>query len=1304
MGCLSARLGKKKRVCNSDDTKSKYCRIQPFNYSEIRIHNANWESSIFMAWINQIILMELADVPATVGLTTQDTPLASFYNHDNRELFYSPELYPWDALRRGDQFVNCSRTNLPCVQLFPEVWTGQVDEYLELLEQDIIEPRTQNGLLGRSGLQIPLSIAEKYPELSIWFGWRGEEKRQFLAETFKRPVNWLDYCDNISGSQCQEPDETATRPPESIEEGNRYYAAGFYNGHFHATEKNNCTANPTTCTGAIIGPPCSWATYIEGQLYHNGIVGLEMNGPLNPNGGYPGPRLKEIWYAANATQSPIIMHWYEPDALPVHFSGSDYEFHTIAFPAPSYECERNRPSVNERCSDSVMERRGDPEGACMNTIQTLSFVIVKSIRDNTYAVEESDQSPAYETLKNTKVTNLDMAVILQAWQQGMDPREAVCDWVVENLEHLEEFVPPGYPRKLTQRSKYSSWYLWMAQILGGMIGLATVMAIVLCFKYRETKTMVFTQPLFMMLVLFGFLLICSGAVLYAFEPGSVACTLSAWLIVQGYTIELVAVLVKTSAINQLVQSSKKMKRVNIRRNVMLMKVLGVNLVVSACMIAWTVVDPPKDMETRVVIEKDDSVEVEVDHKCASLSVGWRLAAFAWQLILLILAAVLAYQSRHVMEQLNESKSLAMMVYCHFLFACLRGVTSFFYVYDTLPSSVTSALFSLNYSFDALFAMTIYIFPKIWEAWKSPGDYKPGRFSNDSKCSSNNKVSIDEGMEFSRRLEESARREEGDDLKVLVCTANIGNAEPTTDSLEAWIPPGGACDRVNQLEGSPNLRGTFDIIAIGMQEATWTDSTRRRAVRVEGQQLTEDEILNALEAKNTAILRELLQETLGDGYCQVADEQRGQMRLHLWAKRSIMKDIADIRVSGANTGIGNMLANKGGIIAALYYRNTRISFLTAHLAAHEGSSYYKTRCDNMKSILREAKTFGMSKKFDDSMTSHHMFVFGDLNFRTAFRSESKHEDNVYRASQLIVAKDFESLYLFDELHEGLAEGDLLVDFETLPCNFPPTFKVERSPGFVYKEQRTPSYADRILFKSARGLSQNLKPSAYEPCVDFITSDHKPIRGAFSLTPNDAMDLFDLSGDLQLVFRKMRCCDLPAGDADGKSDPYLMFLWDSVDLQTDHVSLMDKLRELWTGKSWPRTSYISKTLSPYWRGERIYLNASNTKIGHAAMLFIAAIDFDCVGKDEMLGGVSLNVRELIKMNEGESTKTIHLDQHLTKDGRYAGRIKCKVDITLNLQVNKVETSRMMSMMNIASALRRSTRSLGKVGQPSSSSLSG
>lgn len=46
----------------------------------------------------------------------------------------------------------------------------------------------------------------------------------------------------------------------------------------------------------------------------------------------------------------------------------------------------------------------------------------------------------------------------------------------------------------------------------------------------------------------------------------------------------------------------------------------------------------------------------------------------------------------------------------------------------------------------------------------------------------------------------------------------------------------------------------------------------------------------------------------------------------------------------------------------------------------------------------------------------------------------------------------------------------------------------------------SYTDRILWKSADGLKDNVVPFLYEPCPEFITSDHKPIRGGYTLKTN------------------------------------------------------------------------------------------------------------------------------------------------------------------------------------------------------------
>lgn len=504
------------------------------------------------------------------------------------------------------------------------------------------------------------------------------------------------------------------------------------------------------------------------------------------------------------------------------------------------------------------------------------------------------------------------------------------------------------------------------------------------------------------------------------------------------------------------------------------------------------------------------------------------------------------------------------------------------------------------------------------------------------------------------------------LKVLVCTANLGNAEPNMESMKTWIPFGGSCQEVTPLEGVSALPSeNFDMIVIGMQEATWKAKEEGRH-SIRGGVISEEEIVDALDEHYAAALREMTRDILGEEYCLIAEEGRGQMRLSIWASDNVVEGIQDVKISGANTGIGHVMANKGGIVVSLNYNNTRLSFISAHLAAHEGESYYQKRCADVRSILREGKTYDLSKRLDVAVSSHHVFFLGDLNFRTKFDDkESTHEENVTRALDLVATKDYETLYSFDELHQGVSNGDLLSGFTTLQCNFPPTFKLERETGLVYKKQRTPSYTDRILFKSADGLQNSLKPLAYEPCVDFFTSDHKPVRGAFSIVSNSKLGSAVKNGDLRLVFQEMECSDLPVGDADGKSDPYLVFMWDKdMHLKAENVSFH---RSFFKARQWPSTRYISKDLNPKWEDDKIVLVGNGAEVGAGAMLYVVVMDFDLVGKHDYLCALPLNLKELLSSLSNQDSEFLSIDRPLLKDGRHCGRIKFKLEIDTKAKKN-------------------------------------
>ena len=147
----------------------------------------------------------------------------------------------------------------------------------------------------------------------------------------------------------------------------------------------------------------------------------------------------------------------------------------------------------------------------------------------------------------------------------------------------------------------------------------------------------------------------------------------------------------------------------------------------------------------------------------------------------------------------------------------------------------------------------------------------------------------------------------------------------------------------------------------------------------------------------------------------------------------------------------------------------------------------------------------SVKYDQTLKSHYCFVLGDLNFRTEIDSSLEKQDHHNQVMALVQQKEWKELNQHDELFRALKDKAMAVGFVTLPCLFPPTFKVERQDGFVYKEQRRPSYTDRILWKSGDQLDGRVTPMAYEPIEHFTTSDHKPIRGAFEIQLNKRVRL-------------------------------------------------------------------------------------------------------------------------------------------------------------------------------------------------------
>lgn len=380
----------------------------------------------------------------------------------------------------------------------------------------------------------------------------------------------------------------------------------------------------------------------------------------------------------------------------------------------------------------------------------------------------------------------------------------------------------------------------------------------------------------------------------------------------------------------------------------------------------------------------------------------------------------------------------------------------------------------------------------------------------------------------------------------------------------------------------------------------------------------------LISDGTAVLHQLILDRL-PSYKRLLSFQRGEMRLLVYSLEKY-HNVTIKSVRAQNTGLAG-LANKGGIVAeCVVGEGTVMSFMSCHLEAHEGIAKYATRCSTVGDILKGTKKYAIPSIYPDaSLASHFCFVLGDLNFRTRHNGRIKSEEQLEDVTALVKAKNWKELNEADELRMALEKQECLHGFQTLLCNFMPTFKLEREEGYTYKAQRTPSYTDRILWRTGDKLEKKIKALAYEPIDNYATSDHKPIRGAFDIELNRRVFLKkrephvlrssvfpwrseDTSQyeDLHLFVCDIQCDLFPNSEWSSKPDSYVCLISSPEDIllkkptkMKQITSVMKKFLKLQDVKEdsgeekvknthndgWPRTGKIKNSHNPDWKNREI-----------------------------------------------------------------------------------------------------------------------
>ena len=586
-------------------------------------------------------------------------------------------------------------------------------------------------LQGAQSWFIPKFTAANDTSLLSYLGIQGEENRHKLARTFLRPTTWGDYCLYETPDNCQTPDETARRPPEGSDQANSYFNDPDFQGFFKFTEQNNCTMWPNNCTGHIVDFPCGWASYVSQIAYHLDIA-VESNGKEPGSNGYSYVSMTQIWAAANATQSNVMMQWWSPEALYQEYLGTDFEFTRVNLPPPTQTCIENRVDPLDRCSSDPVVRVGDPRGACAEAPHSLLKVISTALYELSYDPEipSAVHSPAYETIKNFRISDLQLGEIFNYWfqesnkeygdQWNLAPREAVCKWFVEHAEEMMSYVPESHPRRIEEnKGVYDKAIYFISIAISCLAMTAALAATLVTYRQRNKQVMRIAQIEFLFLLLVGLMLVALGSLLNAIRPTDARCVAVVWLVNFGYTMELVPLIVKVAALNRLMVAAQQMKRVQLNVHNLYLEVFIISFLVGGYLIAWTAVDPPQKLYDLELTDKTTDLGhsiVQRTYYCESDNIVWSYVSISWQLLLLLSASVLAFQTRRMSEDINETRTLAMLIYSQFVFVILRTVTIF--LDSSVDQSDITASRSILLSCDVVATIAIYFVPKFMHGTSS----------------------------------------------------------------------------------------------------------------------------------------------------------------------------------------------------------------------------------------------------------------------------------------------------------------------------------------------------------------------------------------------------------------------------------------------------------------------------------------------------------------------------------------------------------------------------------------------------------
>ena len=314
-------------------------------------------------------------------------------------------------------------------------------------------------------------------------------------------------------------------------------------------------------------------------------------------------------------------------------------------------------------------------------------------------------------------------------------------------------------------------------------------------------------------------------------------------------------------------------------------------------------------------------------------------------------------------------------------------------------------------------------------------------------------------ELKRRLNEYSTH---DTINIWVGTFNLnGKSGGVQHDLTPWLCPGTS----RSLQRSEIVAVGFqEIVELSPQQIMSTDPVRRQA--------WEQAVRNTLNCDSEGAPR--------DEYALLRSGQLVGAALMIFVKSSVLRRIKNVEGSVKKTGMSGIAGNKGAVAIRMEYGNTRICFVTAHLAA--GFANYEERNRDYR-IISHGLRFQRNRSIED----HDAIIWaGDFNYRIGLSDD--------KVRQFAKAGDLDNLYQNDQLNLQMVAGKTFPFYSESRITFLPTYKYNNGTDDydTSEKARIPAWCDRVLRKGdiLKQINYTTAPLRF--------SDHRPVYATFHCT--------------------------------------------------------------------------------------------------------------------------------------------------------------------------------------------------------------